>query len=107
MTYLIRVYNKISKDYPIILELSRKCFTKRDFDQIVETLFELAAESNENRQLVADVFRGECSADVWTKAAARGVGEFAVFCTTHTDGSTINAHVLVNGQPYRVMNIAS
>ena len=107
MTYLIRVYNKLTKEYPAILELSRERFTKRDFDQIIKTLFDLAAESNENSRLVADVFHGECSADAWTRAVSRRVGDFAVFCSTDTTGSAIDAHILINSRPYRVMNIAS
>ena len=108
MMYLVRVLNEVTKDYPVLLEFERERFTKRDFDNIVLTLFYLAAEGIENRQLVADVFRAETRADVWTKAAKHDIGTaFTVYCNTFVDGSTIDAYVRVNGNFYRKMNIAS
>ena len=103
-TYSVRFYNDITKEVFCVFEMQRERFTKRDWDNIVLTLFDMAAESNQNRSLFADVYY--CTANELANIPVNTLGVLTVACETTVDGSEICAHIFANSQHVRNMMIA-
>lgn len=104
MKYSVRFYNDVTKEIFCVFEMERERFTKRDWDNIVLTLFQTACEGIENRSLFADVYC--CKADDLKHIPVNTLGVLTVACETTVDGSTIDAHIFANSQHVRNMNIA-
>ena len=104
-TYSVRFYNDVTKEVFCVFEMQRERFTKRDWDNIVLTLFQTAAEGIENRSLFADVFC--CTANDLKDTPVNTLGVLTVACETTVDGSEIWAHIFANSTHVRNMNIAS
>lgn len=67
--------------------------SKSWYKSVCQFLFQLAADGIENRQVYAYIYTGESVVHL-------------VECFTTVDGSTITAHIYVNGQHVRNMRIA-
>lgn len=87
--------------------------SREDFANMVHALFYHACDYGINAMaLRADVF-ADCTDDelegIPTSRACENDPRhaFRISCNTTVDGSTIDAHILVNGRYYRTMNIAS
>ncbi len=104
MKYSVRFYNDVTKEIFCVFEMERERFTKRDWDNIILTLFQTACEGIENRSLFADVYY--CKADDLKNIPVNTLGVLTVACETTVDGSTIDAHIFANSQHVRNMNIA-
>lgn len=52
--YSVRFYNDVTKEVFYVMEMERKRFAKRDWDNIVLMLFQTACEGIDNRSLFAD-----------------------------------------------------
>ena len=109
MTYTVRFQNHLTGEALTIMQFERQRFTMREYRIVLSELFFLAAVSKDNRSLTADVF---CSSDPESldTILSRPEGErglLSLECTTTTDGSTITAHITMNGQPIRHMIVAA
>lgn len=104
MFYTVRFYNNVTKEIFCVMEIERKRFTKRDWDNIILTVFHTACEDFTTRSLVADVY--PCRANDLKHIPINTRGVLTVSCETVTDGENIDAHIFVNGVHVRNMNIA-
>ena len=88
--------------------------SREDFANIVHTLFYEACDGG----IYAEVLRADVFADCTADELIEGIPEsracendprhaFRISCNTSVDGSTIDAHILINGRYFRTMNIAS
>lgn len=100
--YTVRFWNDVSKEVYEVWELQREKITKRDYDNILSSLFEMAAESIDNRSLFADIYYG----GIEDLPAAGTLGVITVACETMADYPTINANIFINSVYRRTMNIA-
>ena len=93
-TYTITFWDDTKNEDLEIHEMNRKRFTKREYDNVILTLFYFAAQSIDFRNIHAEI---RCN----------GEEIFRIYCKTRTDGSNITAQMTFNDYILRDIVIAA
>lgn len=91
--YRAEVVNDRSGERMEVMEFTRKRFTKREWKNLLASMFIFAADSIDNRELHTSVYENDSEV-------------LKIACDTKVDGSNIWANIYANNAFVRTMTIA-